>query len=64
MSTTQIDADRAQKFGDRTLQVLNDGMLTLLISLGHQSRLFDRMAELDPATSEQIAQAAGLVQRV
>ena len=63
MSTAQIDADRAQKFGDRTLQVLNDGMLTLLISLGHQSRLFDTMAELDPATSEQIAEAAGLEER-
>lgn len=60
MSTTQIDAGRAQKFGDRTLQIFNDGMLTLLISLGHQSRLFDTMAELDSATSEQIAEAAGL----
>ncbi|MDQ6840901.1 MAG: transcriptional regulator, partial [Actinomycetota bacterium] len=63
MSTTQIDAGRAQKFGERTLQVLNDGMLTLLISLGHQSRLFDAMAELDPATSEQIARAADLEER-
>jgi hypothetical protein len=40
--------------------VFNDGMLTLPISLGHQSRLFDTIAGLDAAISEQIARAAEL----
>jgi 2-polyprenyl-3-methyl-5-hydroxy-6-metoxy-1,4-benzoquinol methylase len=63
MATTEFDTTRAEAFAGRTLQVLNDGMLTLLISLGHQSRLFDTMAQLEPASSEEIAGAAGLDER-
>jgi hypothetical protein len=63
MSTTQLDQVRAEEFAGRTLQNFNDGMLALLISLGHQSRLFDTMAGLEPATSEQIARAAELDER-
>jgi 2-polyprenyl-3-methyl-5-hydroxy-6-metoxy-1,4-benzoquinol methylase len=63
MSTSQVDAVRAEAFAGRTLQVVNDGMLTLLMSLGHRSRLFDVMATLEPAASERIAQAAGLDER-
>lgn len=63
MSTTQIDEVRAEEFASRALQVFNDGMLALLISLGHQSGLFDTMAGLEPATSEQIARAAELDER-
>src|SRR6188472_2087646 len=63
MATTEIDGTRAEEFAGRTLRILNDGMLTLLISVGHQSRLFDTMAELEAATSEEIARAAGLDER-
>jgi 2-polyprenyl-3-methyl-5-hydroxy-6-metoxy-1,4-benzoquinol methylase len=60
MSTTQIDEVHREEFASRALQIFNDGMLALLISLGHQLRLFDTMAGLEPATCEQIAQSAEL----
>jgi 2-polyprenyl-3-methyl-5-hydroxy-6-metoxy-1,4-benzoquinol methylase len=63
MATTEFDSARADEFAGRTLQLLNDGMLTLLVSLGHRSGLFDAMAELEPSTSAQIAEAAGLDER-
>jgi len=63
MSTADIDDVRGEEFAGRALQIFNDGMLALLISLGHQSRLFDTMAELAPTTSQHIAQAAELDER-
>jgi 2-polyprenyl-3-methyl-5-hydroxy-6-metoxy-1,4-benzoquinol methylase len=63
MATTELDAARAEAFAGRALQILNDGMLTLLVSLGHQTGLFDTLAGLEPATSELIAEAAGLDER-
>ena len=43
--------------------MLNAGALALMTSIGHRSGLFDTLAELPPATSEAIAQAAGLHER-
>lgn len=63
MATPTIDTARAEAFAGRMLQLLNDGMLALLLSIGHQTRLLDTMAELEPATSEQIAAANGLSER-
>lgn len=63
MTTTEIDATRAEEFAGRALQVLNDGMLTLLISLGHRTGLFDTMAGTGHVTSPQVAEAAGLDER-
>jgi 2-polyprenyl-3-methyl-5-hydroxy-6-metoxy-1,4-benzoquinol methylase len=63
MAVTGIDAEKAEAFAGRLLGILNDGMLTLLISVGHRTGLFDTMAELAPATSEEIARAAGLDER-
>jgi 2-polyprenyl-3-methyl-5-hydroxy-6-metoxy-1,4-benzoquinol methylase len=63
MTTTEIDATRAEEFAGRTVQILNDSMLALLLSVGHQTRLFDTMAGLEPSTSAQVAAAAGLDER-
>jgi 2-polyprenyl-3-methyl-5-hydroxy-6-metoxy-1,4-benzoquinol methylase len=63
MTTTQLDETRAEQFAGRVVQVLNDGMLTLLVSLGHQTGLLDAMGDLDPATSAKIAEATGLDER-
>jgi SAM-dependent methyltransferase len=63
MAATQTDAARAEEFAGRALQILNDGMLTLLLSLGHQSGLLDAMARLAPSTSQEIATAAALDER-
>jgi 2-polyprenyl-3-methyl-5-hydroxy-6-metoxy-1,4-benzoquinol methylase len=63
MATTEIDAARAEDFAGWTLQILNDGMLTLLLSVGHQTGLLDAMAETEALTSEELARAAGLDER-
>lgn len=42
------------------LDILNGGNVSLMISIGHQTRLFDVMSKLQPSTSEQIATAANL----
>src|SRR5690606_3674031 len=45
------------------LGILNQGALALLISLGHRSGLLDTLGRLDPSTSSEIADAAGLNER-
>jgi len=45
------------------LNILNEGALALMSSLGHRTRLFDVMSDLPPSTSEQIADAAELNER-
>ncbi len=56
----QADADR---FSDRMAGILNDAAVALLISIGHQTELFDVLATLPPARSTEIADAAGLDER-
>lgn len=63
MTTTDIDPIRAEQFAERMTQVLNGGALALMISIGHRSGLFDVMHRLDFATSQEIADAAGLDER-
>src|SRR5215210_745858 len=53
----------ATNFADRLVQILNDGALSLMIGIGHRTRLFDAMSELPPSTAESIARAAGLNER-
>ncbi|MGH7927724.1 MAG: class I SAM-dependent methyltransferase, partial [Candidatus Binatia bacterium] len=45
------------------LTVFNHGALSLMISLGHRTGLFDSMRGLPPATSQEIATKAGLNER-
>jgi SAM-dependent methyltransferase len=59
----QINRDRVEQFGERLLEGLNNAALMLMVSLGHRSGLFDTMAGLPPATSAEIAGAAGLSER-
>ncbi|MEU1472705.1 methyltransferase domain-containing protein [Streptomyces sp. NPDC005761] len=63
MSVTAPDALKQEAFAGRMVQVVNDTCLGLMAGLGHQSGLFDTMAGLAPATSAEIAQAAGLNER-
>ncbi len=63
MTARAIDPHRAEQFAERVLGIINDAMLTLMISVGHRVRLFDRMAEQRPSTSAAIATAAGLNER-
>lgn len=53
----------ANTFADRMVEVLNAGALSLMVSIGHRTGLFDTMAEMAPATSDEIAGQAGLEER-
>jgi 2-polyprenyl-3-methyl-5-hydroxy-6-metoxy-1,4-benzoquinol methylase len=66
MSTDTLNPPEEAKvaaFADRLVGVLNGGALSLMISIGHRTGLFDVMADLPPATSTKIARQAGLNER-
>jgi SAM-dependent methyltransferase len=56
-------ADTTEEFAERMVGAIDAGSLAILLSIGHQTKLFDTLAELPPATSAQIADAAGLTER-
>jgi len=58
-----FDKSLAEEFASKMLQFLNDGMLSLMISIGYKTRIFDTMAELEPSTSQEIAQKTKLNER-
>ena len=57
------DTQPADVFADQLLNMLNQGALSLMVSIGHRTGLFDSMAELSYASSEKISSYAGLEQR-
>lgn len=63
MTAQQLDQLKLEAFGDRMLDVLNSAAITLMISIGHQTGLFDAMADRPPMTSTQLAGVAGLQER-
>jgi 2-polyprenyl-3-methyl-5-hydroxy-6-metoxy-1,4-benzoquinol methylase len=63
MTTQALDQQKAEAFAGQMLGMLNNGMLAILTSVGHRTGLFDKMATMSPATSEQIAKEAGLNER-
>ncbi len=63
MSVAELNKAKQEEFAGRMVQVLIDSCLGLMAGLGHESGLFDVMANLEPSTCEQIARAAGLDQR-
>lgn len=63
MTTQQIDMAKAEAFGGAVVGMLNGAALTNMISIGHQTGLFDTMATLPPSTSAAIAKATGLNER-
>lgn len=64
MTTTELDPGKAEAFAGRVVGLLNDAMLGLMVSVGHRSELFDRLAEMQgPGTSAEIAEHAGLQER-
>ena len=58
MTTQQLDQAKAEAFAGKMTEILNGGSLALMTSIGHRTGLFDKMAELEPSTSQQIADAA------
>jgi SAM-dependent methyltransferase len=63
MTTLDRNADTTEEFAERMVDAIDAASLAILLSIGHQTRLFDTLAELPPATSAQVADAAGLNER-
>jgi 2-polyprenyl-3-methyl-5-hydroxy-6-metoxy-1,4-benzoquinol methylase len=59
-----IDQAKAEAFAGRMLDILNSSTLGLMISIGHQTHLFDVLSKLPaPSTSAEIAKVANLNER-
>ncbi len=63
VSKPDFDTSKAEAFTGTLIDVLNKSALSLMISIGHRSGLFDAMSEMDAATSAQIADNASLNER-
>jgi len=58
-----FDTDRAEAFAGRVGDMLDAGAAAAMMALGHRLGLFDTLAGRAPATSAEIAEAAGLAER-
>lgn len=63
MATRELDQIQVEQFGQKMTDVINGAAIALMTSIGHQTGLFDTMAELPPSTSQQIATTAKLNER-
>lgn len=62
-NTKNFDASKAEIFSGSLIDTLNKSSLSLMISIGHRSGLFDTMAEMDFASAIEIADKARLNER-
>jgi len=58
-----FDQGRSEQFAERMTSMLNEATLSMMISIGHRTGLFDTLATLPPATSHEIADKADLQER-
>jgi SAM-dependent methyltransferase len=58
--TSKFDVERADAFSERMVQTLNDAFIAMMLSIGHQTGLLEKMATLPASTSDEIARASGL----
>jgi SAM-dependent methyltransferase len=63
MGLESESADAAEMFGLQMLGVVNDASTALLLSIGHQTGLFDSIAAMGSASSVEIASTAELDER-
>lgn len=59
----EFNTDRAEAFGNRLDDLLNQMGLALMLGIGRQTGLLDTLARLPPSTSDAVAEAAGLDER-
>jgi 2-polyprenyl-3-methyl-5-hydroxy-6-metoxy-1,4-benzoquinol methylase len=62
-SPRTLNVSAAKAFAVRLGTMLDAGAVTVMISLGHRTGLFDAMASLPAATSHEIAATTGLTER-
>lgn len=63
MDKQDYNNSKADEFASKMFQFLNSGMLSLMISIGYKTGLFDIIAQLKPSTSQEISQASKLNER-
>ena len=63
MTTQDFDKAKAEEFASKMIQILNGGMLSLMISIGHKTGLFDIISRLQASTSDEIALTTNLNER-
>lgn len=63
MTATETTSETTEEFSERMVAAIDGAALAILCSVGHQTGLFQTMAELAPSTSAEIADAAGLDER-
>lgn len=63
MTAQEFDKSKAEEFASKMIQILNGGMLSLMISIGHKTGLFDIISHLEESTSDEIALTANLNER-
>ena len=61
--TSQFSRAKADDFANRLLTILNHSSLSVMISIGHRTGLFDTLSNLQPSSSAEIASKAGLNER-
>ena len=50
-------------FSNYMIDVINKGSLSIMLSVGHRTKLFDILSALQPSTAEEIALKAKLNER-
>jgi len=58
-----LDQHAAETFAEKIGGIVNSGAVSVMLSVGHRTGLFDTLATLPPSTSAQIADAASLSER-
>jgi len=59
----KFDTVKAENFANSLIDTLNKGSLSIMISIGHRSGLFDTMGSMNASTSLEIANKANLNER-
>ncbi|HSI77162.1 MAG TPA: class I SAM-dependent methyltransferase [Lunatimonas sp.] len=59
----ELDPAKAEGFAGSLVEMINQGALSIMVSLGHQLGLFDVMVGMAPASSSDIAEKANLHER-
>lgn len=63
IATSTFDQPRAEAFAERMSEALNNTATIAMMAIGERLGLFDAMADMPPATSEEIANQTGLAER-
>lgn len=58
-----LDLERVEAFEEKLVGIFNAGALSLMVSIGHRTGLFDALADARPASAAEIADKAGLQKR-